>query len=185
MKNKLLQLQTKRDYISNELSRVKEEYQHWNNRYENCLKARNVIQIVAKSIQQNVEEHISTIVTTALNSIPFSDNGYNFIVEFYSARGKTECNLWFERNGEKIEPLSTSAGGAIDICSLALRMAFWNLKQNRNVIILDEPFRNLSQNYHTLAYNILKKLSDELNLQIIMVSHNNDIIENSDNLIRL
>jgi DNA repair exonuclease SbcCD ATPase subunit len=47
------------------------------------------------------------------------------------------------------------------------------------VIILDEPFRFLSKDLYPKAGEILKRLSEHLKLQILMVTHNEDIIESS------
>ena len=71
-------------------------------------------------------------------------------------------------------------GGVIDIISLSLRIAYWSMKPNRPVFILDEPLRFLSVDLQERASEMLKTISDELGVQIIMVSHLPNIIGSAD-----
>jgi ABC-type dipeptide/oligopeptide/nickel transport system ATPase subunit len=139
-------------------------------------KAQAIIQMVAQQTQQELQYKISEIVTTALASV-FPDP-YTFEVEFVIARGKSEANLWFVRRGDRIHPMSAAGGGAVDVACFALRLALWNLSQPklRNTIILDEPFRYLSSNLQDRAASMLKEISSQLGIQIIMISHIEDII---------
>ena len=62
---------------------------------------------------------------------------------------------------------------AIDIVAFALRIAFWSLDHTtRPVLILDEPFRNLSKGRkQEKAAEVVRMLADKLELQIVMASH--------------
>ena len=65
--------------------------------------------------------------------------------------------------------------------SFALRIASYALEQgNDNVIILDEPFRFVSRDLVSRAGEILKVLSEKLNLQIILVTHIPELIDVAD-----
>jgi DNA repair exonuclease SbcCD ATPase subunit len=50
------------------------------------------------------------------------------------------------------------------------------------VIILDEPFRFLSKDLQPRAGEMMNKLCKSLGLQIICVTHSQEIIENSDRI---
>ena len=114
------------------------------------------------------------------------DDPYEFELEFVIKRGKTEANLWFVRNDAKFSPMDTAGGGAIDVASMALRIAAWSINKNtRPIIILDEPFKNLSENLQDRAASMLRMLSEKLDLQIIMVSHINNLVKNSDKIIEV
>jgi DNA repair exonuclease SbcCD ATPase subunit len=49
-----------------------------------------------------------------------------------------------------------------------------------NLIILDEPFKFISRDLQERAGEILKKLSEKMKLQIIMVTHIPEFIEVAD-----
>ena len=87
----------------------------------NCEKAREIIRKVGLNTQQQLQSHISEIASLALEVV-FS-NPYALQVEFVQRRNKTECDLFFVRNKEKVDPISASGGGAVDITSFALRTA--------------------------------------------------------------
>ena len=103
---------------------------------------------------------------------------------FVEKRNKTECNLFFERNGERIHPFDASGGGAVDVATSALRFSIWSLGKSRNVIGLDEPFRFLSRDLQPKAAEMLKEISHRLDLQMIMITHSPDLIEGADKIFR-
>jgi DNA repair exonuclease SbcCD ATPase subunit len=105
---------------------------------------------------------------------------YEFVVAFEERRNTIEADLLFKRGDDVFTPIESSGGGAIDFASFALRVADWRLRGGRNKIILDEPFRNLSSDLQTKAGELLKRISTELGLQIIMVSHHPKINETAD-----
>ncbi|MBT5420357.1 MAG: hypothetical protein HOK80_05655, partial [Candidatus Cloacimonetes bacterium] len=111
---------------------------------------------------------------------------YEFELEFVIKRGKTEADLWFVRNDSRLSPMDTAGGGAIDVASMALRIAAWSINKNtRPVIILDEPFKNLSENLQDRAADMLRMLSEKLDLQIIMVSHITKLVKDSDKIVKV
>ena len=152
---------------------------------EQTEKARIIIQNVAKQTQQELEYHVSDIVTMALRAV--FPEPYDFKMEFVIKRNKTECELYFVKDGELIDPLTASGGGAVDVASFALRVALWCLapQRTRNTLILDEPFRFLSRDLMYKAGDMLKRLSEKLGLQIIMVSHAEDLIDGANKVFQI
>jgi DNA repair exonuclease SbcCD ATPase subunit len=142
--------------------------------------ARVIIQTVAQLTQSQLEYFVSDIVSLALESV--LDDPYQFRTEFVMRRGKTECNLWFERDENRLRPLDASGGGAVDIASFALRLSLWSLNKNRPTIVLDEPFKHLSKDLHPKALQMLKAVAQKLKLQIIVVTHSEDLMEDADKI---
>lgn len=136
--------------------------------------AQAFIQQVAKDTQEQLRFMISDIVNLALDTC--FPGEYEFNVNFEIKRGKTEASLSFIKNGIEVDPMEASGGGVVDLASFALRIAAWSLGRSNNTIILDEPFRFLSKDLHPRAGEILKKLSEHLKLQIILITHNQEII---------
>lgn len=83
---------------------------------------------------------------------------------------------------KKFNPIDENGGGVVDIVSFALRIALWNIKKGKklNALILDEPFRFISEDLRYKAGEILKQLSEKLKLQFIIVTHDPNIIEIAD-----
>jgi len=145
-------------------------------------KAKAIIQGVAQKTQEQITYQINDIVTMANEAI--FDDPYEFNLDFIRKRDKIEAEISFIKNKEKINPLSASGGGAVDVTCLALRIALWNLQRpkTRNVLILDEPLKFLSKNLLSKAGEMIKSLSDKLNLQIIMVTHLKELIDFGDKI---
>lgn len=133
--------------------------------------AREVIREVGLKTQQQLQFHISDIASLALEAV-FPDP-YQLKVDFVQRRNKTECDLIFVRDENEIDPLEASGLGVVDITSFSLRIAAWSMlhPRIRNVIILDEPFRFVSENYQEKASAMIKEVSDKLGIQFIINTH--------------
>lgn len=145
--------------------------------------ATSLAQEVARATQGQVKIHIEDVITMALESI--LDDPYKFELDFVVKRNKTECELYFVRDGHRVNPIDESGGGAVDIASFASRIALWSLGTTDNLLVFDEPFRFVSKEYQLKVGELLKKLSEQLNLQIIMVSHNTNFIQQADKVIEI
>ena len=116
----------------------------------NISRARDVVQAVAISTQRQLKSYIEELVSLALASV--FDQPYKFVVDFVVRRGHTEVDLFFERNGDKLSPLESSGGGAVDVAAFALRVVVWSLTKGAcATLLLDEPFRFLSLGLHANA----------------------------------
>lgn len=146
--------------------------------------AQKILQIVSKQTQQEVIIHISGIINLALNTI--FEESYEFKIDFIEKRGKIEADIYLLKNKEdRIDPMTASGGGVVDVISFALRIALWSLSGMRNVIILDEPFRFLSRELQPRAGILLKNISKKLGLQFIIITHDKAIIDSADQIFLL
>ncbi len=169
-----------KNQIEKTLSTTRREVKELERDLRRHEQAQEVIRQVALKTQQQLQFHISDIATMALEAV--FDDPYKLVAEFIQRRNKTECDLYFVREKERIDPLSASGGGVVDVASFALRVASWSMQspQTRNTLVLDEPFRYLSSNLLPKASEMLKEVSDKLGLQIIMVTHADELIECAD-----
>lgn len=142
-------------------------------RLKDAEKALIIIQTVAQKTQKNLEFHFSNLVTSAIKSV--KQDWPEFEIEFVVRRNRTECDIFFNEFGQRQHPMNSSGGGPKDIASFASRCAYWALKKNRPFMMLDQPFSNVSSDLHSVTSEMVKKLSDSLSLQILMVSHEEDI----------
>jgi len=133
-------------------------------------KAREVIREVGLKTQQQLSFHISDIASRALSSV-FEDP-YALEVEFVQRRNKTECDIFFVRDGNRVDPQEAAGVGANDIAAFALRVASWSMMKprTRNTLFFDEPFKHLSEDLQEKASMMVKEVSKRLNLQIIIIT---------------
>ena len=173
LEQKLTRLQAMRDLYRTELVEVVEKKAVLEKRHNTACKARIILQEIAQRTQQNIQQHISSLVTLALTAV--ERNAPEFVMRFESRRNQTECDLLFSEGSKEQHPLESSGYGLCDIVSFALRIAFWAVRKTAPVMILDEPFRQLSPDYHEAAGKMLKLVSEKLGLQFIIVSHSETV----------
>jgi DNA repair exonuclease SbcCD ATPase subunit len=171
--------------LRKEVSELKREIRKKNKVKEKHEEAREVIRTVGQKTQEQLKYNIDNIASMALSSI-FKEP-LSLELEFVQRRNKTECDILLERDGNKFHPLDSFGGGVVDVVSFALRVASWTMQKPKSapVFILDEPFKNLSSDYQEKASEMLKLMSEKLKLQIIMVSHEEKLIQSADKVIHI
>ena len=172
LRNKLEQQKGAKAQLATSLTNLQVQLKEKGRSLRQHEQAKEIIRTVGLQTQQQLEISISDITSLALEAV-FPDP-YELKIEFVQRRNKTECDLYFMRDGNKVDPLTASGVGAVDVAAFALRIASWSMStpHSRNVIILDEPFRFLSENYQELAGNMLREISQKLGIQFIVVTHN-------------
>ncbi len=133
--------------------------------------AQEILQLIAQAVQQQSHDKIATVVSKCLESV--FDDPYQFKIEFERKRGRTEASLRFVRRDLDADPLSAAGGGVVDVAAFALRVACLMLHRPRlsKVVILDEPFKFVSAQYREGVRTMLEELAKDLKIQIVMVSH--------------
>jgi DNA repair exonuclease SbcCD ATPase subunit len=182
LRNKLEQQKGQLQQVQLSLSTLQKELEANRTSLHKHEEAREIIRKVGAETQSQLTFHIKDIVSLALDSV--FDSPYTFGIDFVQRRSKTECDLYFERDGNRIDPLTASGVGAVDIASFALRIASWSMARprTRNVIILDEPFRFLSENYQEQASLMLREISQRLGIQFLIVTHSLTLTTSADRI---
>jgi DNA repair exonuclease SbcCD ATPase subunit len=175
----------KRDHLKGSVKTLRQKLRETQRSLHAHEAAREVIRKVGLETQKRLQFHISEITSLALEAV--FDDPYALVAEFVERRNRTECDLSFERGGELVNPLTSSGGGAVDIAAFALRVASWSMQtpKSRPVLILDEPCRFLSAGLLPKASEMLKEISERLGLQIIMVTHSEELMDSADRVIRV
>jgi len=145
------------------------------------VEARNIISEAARITQQQFKMLVEELVTTAIQAV-FPNKDYKFIMQFVLQNNRPQINLLVQDGeNEPYIPKEEQGGGLLDIISFALRVVLWSLEKprSRNILIMDEPFR-WTGNLTELAANMMKEISKKLGLQIIMVTHDERLMEIAD-----
>jgi len=170
LRSKLDKWKGAKEVFQNNIDKLKlkvEENQKALRRHE---KVREMIRKIGLKTQEQLCYNISEITSMALNSV--LSNPYDLELEFVERRNKTECDIWFTRDGNRIKPFD-GGGGAVDVASFALRIASWSMQspRSRNTLILDEPFKHLKgEKANRRMLEMVHQVSHKLGIQIIMVS---------------
>lgn len=154
--------------------------------FKKCVE---VLSLLQDSTKEQVKQEIETLVTYGLQSI--MGDGYKFEIIF-DRRGNlsdvkfriiTPSNTDPEPEGIEDE----ESGFILDVIAVCLRIILCEFFKDRtgDFIILDEPFKGISEQKLEATMNFLKEISKKLNRQIIIVSHQKYFYNSCDNGIDL
>jgi DNA repair exonuclease SbcCD ATPase subunit len=185
LRSRLENRKGRRDQLLQGLEQARDRARDQRRLLRNLDRAQAVLQVVAQRTQQELEVQIGGLVTMALAAV-FPDP-YEFVLRFEQRRGKTEADLLFSRDGSEVHPLSASGGGVVDLAAFALRVALWRISSPalRPTIVLDEPFKHLSEDLQPKASALLKEVSSRLGVQFIMVTHSEELVESADRVFQV
>lgn len=172
--------------VSRHKGEVETELEHLSDEIETLGKALGVLHTLSTSIQEHFLKGIESLVSEGLSAV------FEETIKFHitaTTRNK-QVNLDFtleNKDGTETDLLDARGGGLVSLCGVLLRVIMCRLMSDRvrQVLVLDEALGMLSSNYQQSAGELLDKLSKELDMQIMLVSHNNEIAETADRLYEL
>lgn len=134
--------------------------------------ATQILRDLYEQTQERFHGQIMKIVSYCLKEV-FGDEAYEFKIEFTQKRNQVEANFAFVRDGESFDPLLAAGGGVLAVACFALRLAVIYLTKNstRRIMVLDEPFGQLSVEYRDQMAELLNKLAEEFDFQFILITH--------------
>ena len=152
-----------------QLESKRKDIQSMEEKLASLKKIAGIFKKSAVSSQEYLSEYLTALVTDSIKVV-FPDRNLIFRVEFSTARD-TQCNVSLEEDGKKLSLFDSEGYGVLDIISIVLRAAYIVLDKSEKIMILDEPFRNLSVDRHEAASKMLYDLSHRLKMQIIINTH--------------
>jgi DNA repair exonuclease SbcCD ATPase subunit len=177
IENRYRNLEEKLAFAKSEIKLAKKDKRRFKKRLLNHEKARWVFAEVSKQIQIETKSRIEKLITLALRSV--FEREFTFKMKLEHKANKIYAIPTIIEGGEEFNNLKEDLGGSmVDIVSLAMKIVLWSMEspQRRNLFIVDEPFRFTGRLVKKAGY-MLKYLSKELNFQVIIVTHDDELIE--------
>ena len=183
-------LETKVQFLKEQLQKKKEELVNASHNAELFKKVAQLLTHTSISIQEKTTERIAQIVTDMYQYV-FLNND-RFVIQVDKKRSTPVASFYIEteKNGQKVllDPLTSDGGGKVDVIALGLRLAALLLYKPsmERVLLLDEPLRFLSSTttsqkpYRLRAVEFLKKIAQQYGIQIIAVTHDQELLSMSD-----
>lgn len=193
------------DLIVNETQELNTKIQEYNNlvtqiniicdditRIENSIKTQEELSAIliesAKVMRDKAKNHFEKIVTDALQFVS-QDSTCKFVIEESTVRGKPAYEFYIETivNGEvcRKKPEESCGGGFIDIISVTAKVAYLKIFNNPKIMNvcfqMDEPSKMVSEQMSVKFAEYIKFLGKQFGLQIIMITHNENIAVVADN----
>ncbi len=171
---------------------AKKRYDSIENEIKSKLEYKEILNKVGVLLKKSSEfarneakTQLENMVTNFLVYV-FEEN-IRFEIELSESRDNVSADFYvvneYEGYTVKTRPENSRGGGVVDIISIALRIAFMFLTKPpiEGPIIFDEPGKHVSNDYNFNLGEFLKKSSEAMNRQIIMVTHNQYLAHIGDN----
>lgn len=137
------------------------------------LKAAREAKVIMTEVSETLHVEVQSKLTHIVNrlmSIVF-DDPYKLVITFESKANRQEAYLLLERDGERIDPLTSVSGGVLDVAAFGLRLAVILMRGGSKTLVFDEPFRFVSRDRREVLAEVLEQLSTKYGVQIIMITH--------------
>ncbi|MGQ9845782.1 MAG: hypothetical protein ACUVQN_06220 [Caldisericia bacterium] len=173
-----------RDRIKKEIENKNRELTEIEHKRRIYTESKRILELAYQKLRISTMQGIENLVNRALKTIY---NDLTFRIELDEERNrniakavvrKESGDLYFEG-----DPLETSGGTVSQIISLALRISILEKSINPKFsgpLILDEPLTFLDEGSKKLIGEFLKKVSEILDRQIILITHDRILMEIGD-----
>jgi len=149
------------------------------------LAAQTVIREIADNARQEFKAEVDRLVTLAIRSVFTED--FTFDLQMSTDSGRLQCCpvVWEQCGETQIEycPKDDMGGSLLDPIGFALRVVLHQFQVHpaRAMFLLDEPMKNLGHGeLLDQAGQMLIEISHSLNLQLIIITHEPELIDVAD-----
>ena len=170
-----------RDMLHTLIKEETDKLVYFDQEMETCDKIINLLQAVLDNAQGQVVQ-IENICTDAIQQI-LGDPDIQFKIKVEKKKVATDTRFLIDdKVAGEIDVMSGEAGGTKNIISVALRLLFSELYHPKiaGPIILDEAGGNISTDHQSSFGKFLKRFSNAVKRQIILVTHHTPVIEEAD-----
>lgn len=145
-----------------------------------------VFQELAGHIQTDFLAALEGLVSSGLRSVFGSDLSFRLIPSVKNKAMSIEFLLADGQSAEGQQILDARGGGVAALCGVLLRAIVLRLlPDRRQVLVLDEATAHLSEAYLPASAALFRSLADDLGLQLVLVTHQEEYAEAADVVWRL
>jgi len=152
----------------------------------NYDKALAIFHNLSSVVQENFTQSIEDLISEGLTSVFEYPLRFKITPEVKGGQSVLDFSILNE-DGTETDILDARGGGLSALCGVLLRIVILRLMNDRmrQILILDEPLSHLSSSYVPAAGELLKRLSEELDIQIIMVTHQPEFADHATDIYEL
>ncbi len=183
---RLIKVQSYKDHLLRTIKTSKEQVTLNEQNMDKISKALDFLYNFSEFTRNEVKSKLENLSNLALKSV-FPDKVMKFKVIPNRNKKGLFYDLYIDTDG-KITPLKDcKGGGVLDVISLCLRVSYLRIFKGslRQVLILDEPFKNLDSVRLPAAIDWLSATAKQMKMQLIIVTHLEDLIHKADKAIKV
>lgn len=190
--SRLVSIRRRLDHKEGEANALRAEQQRLLSEKEDLAKAALlyskcsiVLNSLAETRQARVQQQIEVLVTEGLRSVFDEELSFHLISSVKANKQVVDMVIRSKLVGGQIletDILSARGGGISAVVGFLLRLIILLLtnKDKDKLLVLDETFSNLSEEYRPKVAEFIRQVVDKTNTQVILVSHFHDLTEPAD-----
>lgn len=143
--------------------------------------ASEVLKRIGDQKKQATVEVFERVVTAAIKEVFNFDYKFAILFDSDGKRVSTKFKL-IDLNNNELDIMDSVGGGLVDIISFTLRVLILaSAKPKRSqILFMDECFRCVSPQYRDKVGLLLKSLADKLNMQFVLITHQEELLQSAD-----
>jgi len=172
--DRLLKLKGQHELLIEQLNQLQSQFNNYVVKLELYEETVDFLTKVNEVLKTEMITYLEDLVTKALKEI----SPFEFKIEAVSSKSSFgyKFYLYDSTTNTYFDIIHSFGGGIKDLISTVLRIAVIILAKNNGPIILDETGKFISSSYQQLFGQFLAQLSKQLDRQIILVSHQENVI---------
>lgn len=146
-------------------------------------KVSGVLTSIGDERQKKTQDTIEQLVTMGLRTIFGPELSFHLVQRIANNRAQVEFIVRSQYGDETVDTpcLEARGGGLVSVIGFLLRVVVLLLKKEKNqLLVLDEVFSMLSSEYLPAASQFLKELTQKTGVQILLVTHQIELMEDAD-----
>lgn len=174
----MVRLNSHKEFLTKEIDDVEKEIDNLVYRADLNQKCSEIIKTWLDDLLKSSVDSMAELTTSGLQYV-IDDQDLKFNIKQEMKYNRLAMRFVIEDDGVEGDPLSSFGGGAVLISSLILRLAVMSRMNMGNLLLLDESMFALANQYVPAAADFMRKLSEELGINILMVTHNDEFMNNA------
>jgi len=189
LRDRVVQLQTQETMVKQRIEDDTTKIAELEESGKSLHRQRELTQLTAAAARKIAVEKFARVVTTAMKTI--IQDGSEFVINLGSSRNITVASfrikIMIKGVELEVDPLEAKGGGIADLCAIGLQIAAMEVFRQEGPLLLDEPFKHLSAlgGYRDRTSSFLRQVSEQLDRQIILITHASELSGATHKLIRI
>lgn len=149
--------------------------------YECHTKASHFLKELIRVVSLEQIDRVEKLVNSAIHQI-FPESIITFQIVTSTKRNMTEYDFKLCRNGnpQSMGGLDSNGGGLWSVIALVLQVTFLVLSKRYPLLCLDESLVAISEKHIAGTSALIKELSEQFNMNILLISHQPLFMEEAD-----
>jgi DNA repair exonuclease SbcCD ATPase subunit len=176
IKDGLMKVRTYKDILSSQATDLEAQSKDLRYRADLFQRCTEVFKLWLEDAMRENVGSMADLSTAGLRHV-IHDQDLTFHILQDPKVNRLHMRFSIEKDGVEGDPVESYGGGAVLVVSLILRLSVMARLNMVNLLLLDESLSGLANYYVPSAGSFLRQLSEQTGVNILMVTHNDDMLE--------